>query len=162
MFHLGRCCNMELLKRIVEEKLFCFHNSFDSWEEAIIKNAEPLINNNYVDSRYTKAVIDCIKEYGPYIILVPNVAMPHSTQSAEGIFKTGVSFMKVNEPVKFDEDDEEKNAQLFFMVASENSEQHLMNIQNLCEIFENQSLLNDLLKVNNEIELIELVKQYCK
>lgn len=153
---------MELLKKIINEKLYCFYDSIDSWEEAIIKNAEPLITNNYVDNRYTKAVIDCIKEHGPYIILVPNVAMPHSTESAEGIFKTGVSFMKVNEPVKFDENDEEKNAQLFFMVASENSDQHLINIQNLCEIFENQNLLDNLTKVNNEAELIELVKQYCK
>lgn len=162
MSHLGRCYNMEVLKQIIKEKLYCFHDNFNSWEEAIIKNAQPLIDNNYVDERYPKAIIDCIKEYGPYIILVPNVAMPHSTESAEGVFKTGVSFMKVNKPVKFDENDEEKNAQLFFMVASENGEQHIRNIQNLCEIFENQELLNGLSKVNNEADLIKLVKQYCK
>lgn len=150
---------MEVLKQIIKEKLYCFHDSCDSWEDSIVKNAEPLVKNGYVDGRYTEAVINCIKEHGPYIILIPNVAMPHSTENAEGIFKTGVAFMKVNKPVRFDE---EKSAQLFFMVASENGEQHMKNIQNLCEIFENQNLLNDLAKVDNEMELAELVEQYCK
>lgn len=149
---------MKILKEIIEKDLFCVMEEVDSWESAIKENAQPLIEKEYIDERYIDEVIKCIKEHGPYIIFVPNVAMPHSTQNAAGVLKTGVSFMKVNKPVKFDENDREKDAQLFFMVASENSQKHLQNIQNLCEIFENEKLLETLSQVTTKEQLVDLIK----
>lgn len=150
---------MNVLENIVKEKLYCFCKECSSWEEAIKQNANPLIKNNYVNEEYVTQVVECIKKYGPYIIVVPNVAMPHSSENAAGIFKTGIAFMKVEKPVIFDKDDPEKKAQLFFMVASENGDKHIENIQGLCEIFEDEELLKKLAKLTDEKGLKELIKE---
>ena len=44
--------------------------------------------------------------------------MPHSTEGADGCYGTAISFMKVETPVDFDPQDEEKKATLFFSLAA--------------------------------------------
>ena len=61
---------------------------------------------------YADEVIRCIEQYGPYIVLIPGVAMPHSQENGPLVHGTGVSFMRLKEPVCFDPEDEDKWADL--------------------------------------------------
>ena len=71
-----------------------------------------------IEPNYKEDIIACVEKYGPYIVIMPNVAMPHSQEGAKGVNKTAVAFMKLEKPVSFDENDPEKDAQLFFTLAS--------------------------------------------
>lgn len=148
---------MNILKDIVALGLYSFHREFTDWKEAIKANAQPLLVKGFIEDSYTEAVISCIEEYGPYIVMLPNVAIPHSTEQATGVSKTSVSLMHVAKPVVFDENDPEKDAILFFMIASCSSEEHLKVIQNLCEVLDNDDLVQALINCNNEQELLALV-----
>ena len=74
-----------MLKEIIEQKHYCFTQSFQSWEDAIRASYQPLLQDGIVEDIYVQAVIDCVKKYGPYIVIVPNIAMPHSTEGAKGL-----------------------------------------------------------------------------
>ncbi|MDD6365849.1 MAG: PTS sugar transporter subunit IIA, partial [Stecheria intestinalis] len=97
---------------------------------------------------------------GPYIILIPGVAMPHSTEGGALVHKTCISFMKLAKPVSFDDQDPEKYADLFFTIASENAEKHLEEMQQLAALLTDDAVVEDLHKVTSEADLEALGEKY--
>lgn len=151
-----------MLKKLVESKRTSYHQSFSDWKEAIVASCEPLLEQKVIDERYVKAIIDCVEKYGPYIVLAPNIAMPHSTEGADGVNETAISFMKVEEPVVFEEGNKDKNARLFFVLAAENHEKHLENMVELATMLTNPSIVNDLLECKCDDDLLEVYNKYLE
>ena len=151
-----------LLKELVEKKLTCYEEGFDDWKDAVKANGVPLKKEGYIDDAYLDAVIACIEKYGPYIVIAPNIAMPHSTEGAPGVNKTGIGFMKVEQPVHFDPNDPEKDARLFFMLASNDSEAHLNNMMQLAEMLSNDDLVADLLNAKNDEDVLAVAEKYSE
>lgn len=142
-----------MLKEIIEKGHYSFQTHFDSWEDAIRASYQPLLKDGTVEDIYVKAVIECVNTYGPYIVIAPHIAMPHSTQGAQGCNGTAISFMKVKDEVDFDPEDPEKKACLFFSLAATDSDKHLENIQQLMETLMNEEIVEALLKANTLEEL---------
>lgn len=149
-----------MFREIIEKKHYSFFDEASSWEDAIRKACSSLIADNTVESNYPEDIIECIKKYGPYIVIAPLVAIPHCQENAKGVNNTAVGFMKLNKPIAFDENDRELDAQLFFTLASQNPEKHLENLTALTEILCNEDLLEELKKINNIDELNSLVNKY--
>lgn len=53
----------------------------------------------------------------PYIVLAPNIAMPHSTESGDDVHGTEVGFMRVAKPVHFEKGNPDKDARIFFVLC---------------------------------------------
>ena len=149
-----------MLREFVEKKHYKFAKEAPSWQEAVRMSCESILAHGTIEEVYVNSIIDCITEYGPYIIIVPNVAMPHSQLSAEGVNETAIAFMRLEKPVSFDENDPEKDASLFFTIASCNPDQHMENIMKLTEIFSNEELLAELAKAETPEDLIRLQEKY--
>ncbi|MCI6271891.1 MAG: PTS sugar transporter subunit IIA [Erysipelotrichaceae bacterium] len=150
----------KLLKKIIDNKLTVYNEKFENWKDAIIACGVPLIEEGFITSDYIDAIIECIEKYGPYIVIAPDIAMPHSTENALGTLKTGIGFMKVAEPVVFDNNDREKDARLFFTLVSTNHEEHLANMVELSETLMNEDLVKDLLEVKCDEDFIKVAKKY--
>ena len=149
-----------MFKEIIEKGLYDFYEECDSWEDAIKKSCDKLIEKNIVDDRYPQQIIDTVNKYGPYIVLVPGVAMPHCQECAEGVNETAVAFMRVEKPVVFDEDDRDKDAKIFFTVASEDNKKHLENIAALSDILCDEEIVEALCQAKNEEDLRKISKKY--
>lgn len=149
-----------MLKEFVEKKHYIFVDKVESWQEAIRIGCKPLEADGSVDETYAEQIIQCVEKYGPYIVIIPGIAMPHSQENAEGVKKTNVSIMKINEPVRFDEKDPEKDAKLFFTLASCNHEEHLENMQKLSMMLMNEDLVAELMEVSSAEELMRLQEKY--
>lgn len=152
----------DLLSKIVERKHYSFMESVDSWQEAVKLSTQPLVDSGYVSEGYYRQIVDCIEEFGPYVVFDHEVAMPHTTQNAHGVHQTAVSLMIVKNPVSFGQDEEgtEKTARLFFTLAAENAEEHLTNIQNLVGIFTNEPLLAALKQCSTSQEILAAEKMW--
>ena len=149
-----------LLQEILDNHLTSYHQEFPTWQDAIKGCGETLIEQGFIDNCYVEAIIKCVTEYGPYIVICPNVAMPHSTLGAEGVYKTGIGFMKVEKPVAFDDNDREKDARLFFTLAAVNHDQHLNNMMQLAELLMNEEVVNDLVEIQNDDDLRKVIEKY--
>ncbi|WP_416327085.1 PTS sugar transporter subunit IIA [[Eubacterium] hominis] len=149
-----------MLKEIIEQKHYCFTQSFQSWEDAIRASYQPLLQDGIVEDIYVQAVIDCVKKYGPYIVIVPNIAMPHSTEGAKGCNGTAISFMKVEQEVDFDPEDPDKKARLFFSLAAVDHEQHMNNIQQLMDTLMNEEIVEALLSATSIEDLEKIAETY--
>ena len=149
-----------MLKEIVENGYYSFVEKCDNWEEAIKLSYKPLLEKDVVEPKYIELVIECVKKYGPYIVIVPGIAMPHSTEGAEGCNGTAISFMKVENEVDFDPEDPDKKANLFFSLAATDHEQHLHNIQSLMDTLMNEEIVEALMKATTKEELAAIADKY--
>lgn len=149
-----------MLREFVEQNHVKFAEEAKNWQEAVRMSCEVLEADGTVESNYKEDIVACIEKYGPYIVIAPNIAMPHSQEGAAGVHKTAIAFMHLNKPVSFEPGNPELDAQLFFTLASCDSEQHLKNMQRLVEMLSNEELVEKLAKAQSPDDLLELQKQY--
>lgn len=149
-----------MLKELIEQHHYLFEKRFANWEDAIRASYIPLLKDFTVEDIYVEGVIDCVHKYGPYIVLVPNIAMPHSTEGAVGCHGTAISFMKVEEEVDFDPSDPDKKARLFFSLAAVHHEEHLHNIEQLMDVLMKEEVVEALLQASTVEDLKRIAEQY--
>lgn len=131
-----------------------------NWEEAIEISGEVLKEKGLITDEYIQSVIRDVHEYGPYIVIIPNVAMPHSSANNQGVLGTGIGFTILPEKIYFEEGNEEKQAKLFFTLAAKNGEEHMQNIANLSEMLMTDGLVDDLLTIQTMDDYLAIMKKY--
>lgn len=147
-----------LIEEMIKLKRVQFFEGFDSWEKAIYASYIPLLKDNSIDEDYIDLVINNVKKYGPYIIFTPHIAMPHAQENSKGVYRNGITLMKVEKPVIFDKNNLEKTANIFISLASSNHEVHLKYMQELAEFLLRDNIIDDLLKIKNIEDLKKIIK----
>lgn len=149
-----------MLREFVEKKHYLFAEKASDWEEAIRMSCKSLEADGTVDAGYAEDIIACVRKYGPYIVIMPKVAMPHAQEGAAGVSRTAIGFMKLNQPVSFDPEDPEKDASVFFTLATCDPEQHLENMTKLSEILMNDVVVSELVKAEGPEDLLRIQETY--
>lgn len=145
-----------MLKEFVESNHYKFAEEASDWEEAVRMSCESLEADGTVETNYKEDIIQCIKKYGPYIVIMPQVAMPHSQECAKGVHKTAIAFMKLKKAVSFEPGNPEMDASLFFTLASCNPDQHLENMTKLSELLMNEKAVAALLEAETPEDLLKI------
>lgn len=145
-----------MLKEFVESNHYKFAEGAPDWQEAIRMSCESLEADGTVEANYKDDIIECVKKYGPYIVIMPEVAMPHSQECAKGVHKTAIGFMKLEKPVSFEPGNPEMDARLFFTLASCNPDQHLENMTKLSALLMNEKAVAALLEAETPEDLIRI------
>lgn len=148
--------NIEVIKQLYEKGLFSVHDSFDTWQQALIASAQPLLDKGYIEPEYCQSLVDTVDEFGPYIWIAPHVCMPHSKQVAL-VKEAAISFMKVNNPVSYN-NDPDLSAELFFVLAVKDHESHLDYLGKLVDVLDDEDTLNALLEARDEADFKRLFK----
>lgn len=149
-----------LLKTFVEKKHYLFAESAPDWRESIRMSCKPLEADGTLDPVYADEVIACVEKHGPYIVIIPGIAIPHSMEGAKGVNRTAIGFMKLANPVSFDDGDPEKSASVFFTLAAENHDAHLANMQQLFTMLSDDDLIEALMEVTGPEDLLRLDEQF--
>ncbi len=145
-----------LLKEIYEKKYYTFHETAKDWQDSIRLACEPLEAAGMVKDIYADELIRCVEKHGPYIVLIPGVAMPHSTENSEGANGTAIGFMRLAQPVSFEEGNPDKDAQIFFTVVSTNPDEHMTNMQRLYTVLTNEEVVEKLKNATNAEDLLAI------
>lgn len=149
-----------MLREFVEQNHCKFAKEAPDWQTAIRMSCETLEADGTVEANYKEEIIDCVNKYGPYIVIMPGVAMPHSQEGAKGVKKTAIGFMKLEKPVSFEEGNREMEASLFFTLASCNPEQHLHNMTRLSELLMNEGAVLALKNARTTEDLLRIQENY--
>lgn len=142
-----------MFKEILKNNRYSFCNKFDTWEEAITASCQPILNEGIIKEEYIQSIISCIKKYGPYIVIAPDIALPHSTEGGSSVNGTAICFMKTKEPVSFKPGDPDMDVHLFFTLAANDSEKHMKNIQKIAIELSDDSVVSLLQKAENADDL---------
>lgn len=126
-----------------------------NWEDAIRQAAQPLIDNGTVGDDYVEAMIDVVKDKGPYINIGPNIALAHSRPRAS-VKRIGLSLMKTNQPVNLVSD--EHPVKLWFVLAATDSTSHLKVIQELSTVLMDADRTKKLLAATSVDDVLAILK----
>jgi mannitol/fructose-specific phosphotransferase system IIA component (Ntr-type) len=142
-----------MLSTRLTSELVQFVPEVDSWEEAIKVAAEPLLKKGAIEDKYIEAMIHNVKEFGPYIVLMPKVAMPHA-RPEDGVKQLGISLMVTEKSVSFNE---EKTANIFFVLAADDATNHLVLLQEITEFLSDQEKVDALSVAKNYKDVLKLL-----
>ena len=129
-------------------------NNEVTWEQSIHLVAQPLLNNNYISSVYISEIFESIKQLGFYIVISPQIALPHSRPSIS-VLKTGFSVLKSNKSIKFGD----SNINLVVMFCSIDETSHINMLSGLCNKLCNEDTLNQILKATTVVEIYNLLNK---
>lgn len=133
-----------------------FEDNVASWEDAIIKSSEPLLSKGYVEQSYIDAMLDSVNEYGPYIVITPNVALPHARPET-GSKIMGFSILKLKEPVAFSEEVEHQ-VSLLIALSCVDSTTHMEMLQGIVMVLSDEEKYAAICNATTKEEILEVFK----
>lgn len=144
-----------MLSELLTEDMIEITDQRLDWEEAIALAAKPLLAQDYIEERYIDAMINKVKDYGPFIHIGQGIALPHA-RPEDGVHHLGMSLLKVEQPVLLL--DEEKHAiHLFICLAAIDNETHLKALASLTKILSNKEKLNELTQAKTKQEIVNII-----
>ena len=136
------------------EEYVQFFDEIKSWEEATRLSAKPLLDGGKVKQSYIDGMIESINEYGPYIVIAPNIALPHARPET-GSLEIGFSVMKLKKPVSFSEDGQ-SDALLFIALSCVDSTRHIEMLQSIVLILSDQEKHDALFDATTKEEILKI------
>lgn len=132
--------------QLVDQKL--------AWKSSIKVAAQPLVESGVITDNYVQQMIKQNDTPTGYSFLGKSMAIPHASVE-DGIYSDGFGFLISKQPIIFP-----GNHQVNFVVpiAIFNTTQHLLAINQLSEIAENQEVLTTILKMTD----VNKVNQYIR
>ncbi len=115
----------------IENKLILLQQDKTDWRTALKISAEKLLKENYIEQRYIDALINSVETLGPYIVIAPNLAIPHA-RPEDGAIKMGLSLTTFKEPIFFKtEADNRYSARVFITISAIDYNSHLEMLKSL-------------------------------
>lgn len=149
-----------MLVELISESLIQLNIEASSPEEAIRQAALPLVAEGKIEERYVDGIIKALHEFGPYFVLLPHVALPH-TRAEEGAIKNAIGISTLKNPVNFGNESNDPVKFLFTLSAIENGS-HLAALASLAELFEDEEFFHILDHAKSPSEIIEYIKKQRK
>ena len=98
--------------------------------------------------------IDSVKEHGPYIVIAPNIALPHARPES-GSKKVGFSVLRLDKPVAFSDHDDHK-ARLLIALSCVDSTTHLEILQSIVTILSDEEKHNAIFNAKTTKEILDI------
>lgn len=146
------------LADLLNKNTISLNKEAKDWKDAIKVSSSSLIELGVIDESYVKAMIRNIESLGPYIIILENVALPHS-KPENGVNRLGISLTTFKEEICFS-DNERHKARVFIVLAPKDKESHLNALVSINKMLSNKSNLEKILNASCKSEILEIVKQY--
>ncbi|MDE3839130.1 PTS lactose transporter subunit IIA [Bacillus methanolicus] len=147
-----------MLSNLLKKETIQFADQLSDWEEAIKEAAKPLLLKGVIEPSYVDAMINNVKTMGPYIIIGQEIAIPHARPEM-GVNKVGMSFLKLEQPVHFLNDNKYPVSLLFCIAAIDNST-HLKALSQLTKLLSKKENVQKLKEFNDVEEVLGLIKEY--
>ncbi|WHY61557.1 BglG family transcription antiterminator [Cytobacillus firmus] len=149
-----------MLNEVLTADKIQFADSAASWQEALQMASQPLLADQSISQNYIAAMIENVKEMGPYIVIAPGIALPHARPEA-GVNKLGMSFLQLKESCAFSEKPEHQ-VRLFFVLAAIDNETHLKALSQLSKMLSDSDNLEKLQKADTAADVLEIINQYSQ
>lgn len=93
------------MSEVIEARNIKLNVEASDWRDSMIKSGQLLVDSEYITKDYIDLTIKCVEENGPYIVIIPGLALSHSRPDVS-VKKTGLSLITLSKPVCFDCDND--------------------------------------------------------
>jgi len=146
------------LNQLITPETIVLHERVSTWKEAIYFSSQPLLKNKSITLNYVKAMITQYNEDEPYIVIAPNLAIPHAKPEA-GVNQVAMSLLRLEKGVLFSE---ECLVNIVIVIAAEDKQKHLPALLQLTQLAECREWINSIIKANSIKAIHDLVSCYPK
>lgn len=142
------------MKEIVKLENIAVNQYAKNWEEAIHISGDLLVNCGSITDKYVKNMIDSVYNLGPYMVIMPRLALAHAAPCKEVInsdisivtFKNEVFFNSENDPVK-----------IVICLACIDKKAHIGRLKQIAEKLMEDNIIDKICSCANVEELYELI-----
>ncbi|MGL9749780.1 BglG family transcription antiterminator [Enterococcus sp. DIV0170] len=131
-----------MLEDVLKDSNILLNEQVTTWEDSIRRVSEPLIKEKIIEPRYVTAMIDSVKEYGPYIVIGKYIALAHA-RPEDGVNSLGISVATIKDPIAFG-NEENDPVKIIFCLAAVDSYSHLNIMKSLIELINDEEKVDRL------------------
>lgn len=135
-----------------------FEDSSTNWQTAIRTASQSLLDEDLITENYVDKMIQNVKDLGEYILLAPNIAMPHA-RPEDGSNGTAISFLKLKQAVPFDSG---RLVSLFIVLATKNSEDHLELLAKVAQLIDSSEKIDQLIASKTPKDFLSLCQLFLQ
>ncbi|RRD39214.1 PRD domain-containing protein [Leptotrichia sp. OH3620_COT-345] len=128
-------------------------NKIESWEEIIDKGVEILKNNGKVSMNYSEDIKSLIKNFGSYMVVTENVAIPHA-EINKNVYCKGTALIVLKYPIIFPEN---KKVKILFFLSSLEKKDNIKIIEDIINLIDKYDFRQKTEKIRDEKSLIRLI-----
>lgn len=129
------------------------------WRDAVRRVGRLLVASGAVEERYIDGMIRTVEELGPYIVIAPGIAMPHS-RPEDGVIRPCMALITLRDPINFG-NAENDPVRLVFALGAVDQNQHIEALSQLASVFSQffseKGGIESLLDAQNPQELMQMM-----
>lgn len=144
-----------MLESIVKENTTLVNLKVSDWQDAIQKAAQPLIDEGDITENYVDGILESVKEFGPYFVLAPHVALAHAP-SDQGALKLALGVAVLADPIEFHSKDNDP-VKYLFTLSSPDSNSHLTAMQEMVGFLSDPTFYDKLDNAKSAQEVVEIM-----
>lgn len=131
---------VSLLQDLLSEDNVSFRYPAETWEDVIRHGGQLMVDAGFTEPTYTEAMIDVVRDMGPYIVLAPGLAMPHARPEM-GAKQVGTALVTLEKPIDFGSPENDPVSVAVFLCAP-NKEEHIQLLTDIATLFEDEEFLD--------------------
>ena len=131
---------VSLLQDLLSEDNVSFHYPAETWEDVIRHGGQLMVDAGFTEPTYTEAMIDVVRDMGPYIVLAPSLAMPHARPEM-GAKQVGAALVTLEKPIDFGSPENDPVSVAIFLCAP-NKDEHIQLLTDIATLFEDEEFLD--------------------
>ncbi len=140
------------LVKMISRKTIALDVEARNWEEAVKIAGNLLVEAGSVEPRYVIAMIESVKQLGPYVVIAPGVAMPHA-RPEDGVHEPCMSLVTLKQPVAFGNKNNDP-VKIVFSFGTVDKKKHIEALTKLARIIGDKEKL-EILKNARTVEVVE-------
>ena len=131
---------VSLLEDLLSEDNVSFRYPAETWEDVIRHGGQLMVDAGFTEPTYTEAMIDVVRDMGPYIVLAPGLAMPHARPEM-GAKQVGAALVTLEKPIDFGSPENDPVSVAIFLCAP-NKDEHIQLLTDIATLFEDEEFLD--------------------
>ncbi len=131
----------------IDEKTLSFGLSFGGWRDAVLYAGGLLEEAGYITGQYTQDMVSLIESLGPYIVVMPGVALAHARPEGH-VMKNSIAIVTLKDGLNFGHEMNDP-VKVIFAIAAVNDDEHLKLFQSVADYLIDENNLNRVLHAKN-------------
>lgn len=142
------------LKDLIRPELVAVDVEANDWEEAILAVGQLMVTDGAVEERFPQAMVRVAKEFGPYIVVAPGIALPHARPD-DGVIKASIAVARLKNTVEFG-NKENDPVYLLVALAAVDHEQHIKGLSELASVLGDEEKIKKIKTCTTKEDLLEV------
>lgn len=147
-----------MIRDILKEELVKVETEVSCWQDCVKVGGNLLVEANKIESEFIQSMIDVVNELGPYMILLPEVALFHGKPS-EAVKEVCLSFVTFNQDIYFSEFDNQR-IKCCFCLGAVDSDSHMKMLASLVPLLQDEKFIELATSHGTKNEIMEIIKNY--